>query len=317
MVEKPKDQDRQRSGDNKPILEPGTLWPKVLNRSKRATRRGTLQHIPTRREFIPHAQVNFLVRIVDGLTLKNNAIEAAKKEQTPQKDFINPFLPYEPDLFVSDLSETHIAILNKFNVVDHHLLIITRSFERQISLLTLSDFKAMWICLNEFDGLAFYNSGPASGSSQPHKHLQLIPLPMVSGETRIPAEALITGGLEDDAVANSSGLPFAHSVTRIPSSSSRSMYSAASYTLKRYLSMLRITGLHKEGTCNTQVNNPYNLLITREWMLLVPRREECFESISINALGFAGALLVRSDRQMQILRNAGPMKLLQHVTRPR
>jgi ATP adenylyltransferase len=140
---------------------------------------------------------------------------------------------------------------------------------------------------------------------------------MVSGETRIPAEALITSSLDDDAVASSSDLPFAHSVTRIPSSSSRSMHIAASYTLERYLTMLRITGLHKEGARNTQVNNPYNLLTTREWMLLVPRREECFESISINSLGFAGALLVRSDRQMQILRNAGPMKLLQHVAKMR
>ncbi|NIO40609.1 MAG: phosphorylase, partial [Burkholderiales bacterium] len=39
---------------------------------------------------------------------------------------MNPFLPYGKDLFVSDISETHLALLNKFNVIDYHLLIVTR-----------------------------------------------------------------------------------------------------------------------------------------------------------------------------------------------
>ena len=34
----------------------------------------------------------------------------------------NPFLPYEEDLYVCDLSPTHVCLLNKFNVVDHHFL---------------------------------------------------------------------------------------------------------------------------------------------------------------------------------------------------
>jgi ATP adenylyltransferase len=29
------------------------------------------------------------------------------------------------------------------------------------------------------DALCFYNSGPASGASQPHKHVQIIPLPLI------------------------------------------------------------------------------------------------------------------------------------------
>ena len=49
-------------------------------------------------------------------------------------------------------------------------------------------------------------------------------------------------------------------------------------------------------------------------MLLVPRTRERFESISLNALAFAGALLVRSESEMDVLKRHGPMHALQHVT---
>ena len=59
---------------------------------------------------------------------------------------------------------------------------------------------------------------------------------------------------------------------------------------------------------------PYNLLITRRWMLLVPRSAECFHAISVNALGFAGSLFVRGEQQREVLRRYGPMTVLQEVT---
>jgi ATP adenylyltransferase len=61
---------------------------------------------------------------------------------------------------------------------------------------------------------------------------------------------------------------------------------------------------------------PYNLLVTREWMLLVPRSRETYESISVNALGFAGSILVRNEDELALVRTKGPMAVLEHVTRP-
>ena len=52
---------------------------------------------------------------------------------------------YEVDLFVADISPTHVCILNKFNVVDYHLLIITRAFESQENLLSEI---SIYICRN-------------------------------------------------------------------------------------------------------------------------------------------------------------------------
>jgi ATP adenylyltransferase len=48
-------------------------------------------------------------------------------------------------------------------------------------------------------------------------------------------------------------------------------------------------------------------------MLLVPRARESFQGISVNALGFAGALLARDEKQLEVLKAVRPMRVLKHV----
>ncbi|BDI16003.1 hypothetical protein ANSO36C_18050 [Nostoc cf. commune SO-36] len=174
------------------LLKPDTLWTSVKEQTEHALQCGALLSIPTEFEFVEQDNVRFLVRILSNLNRKKTADEIQKKQSARSGQEFNPFLPYEEDLFVADISGTHVCILNKFNVVDYHLLIITRSFEEQESLLTLEDFTAMWACLANFDGLAFYNSGKTAGASQRHKHLQLVPLPLAPSGTQIPIEPLLT-----------------------------------------------------------------------------------------------------------------------------
>jgi myo-inositol 2-dehydrogenase / D-chiro-inositol 1-dehydrogenase len=58
---------------------------------------------------------------------------------------------------------------------------------------------------------------------------------------------------------------------------------------------------------------PYNLLITREWMLLVPRSAELVAGIAVNALGFAGSLFVRDEGQIRTIKALGPMTALRRT----
>jgi ATP adenylyltransferase len=78
--------------------------------------------------------------------------------------------------------------------------------------------------------------------------------------------------------------------------------------------MLGAVGLLKDG--GEKPLGAYNLLITSEWMFLVPRSKEYFDSISINALGFAGALLVKNKEEMQKVKQVGPLSILQEVAGP-
>jgi len=56
----------------------------------------------------------------------------------------NPFLPYDEALWVAHLSARHTLLLNKFNVVRHHLLVVTRAFEPQAAPLSAGDLGATW-----------------------------------------------------------------------------------------------------------------------------------------------------------------------------
>ncbi|MDB9335366.1 phosphorylase, partial [Nodularia spumigena CS-590/01] len=96
------------------LLKPGTLWKSIKEQTENALKCGALLSIPTDFEFVEQNGSKFLVRILSNLARKDTAKQQKKKT--------NPFLPYEQDLFVADISQTHVCILNKFNVVDYHLL---------------------------------------------------------------------------------------------------------------------------------------------------------------------------------------------------
>lgn len=264
-----------------------TFWRAVAETSAAALSSGSLEPISTTSRVIEDGGVRFLTRVVENLERKR--VDGIRKP-----DGFDPFAEPEKELLVADVSDTHFAVLNKFNVFDQHVLLVTRAFEEQDSLLTREDFDAAWRCLADSDALVFYNAGPNAGASQRHKHLQVVPVPLGDGSERTPIEAV----LDDD----SRGLPFSHAFCRIDDCLGDG--DAALKTHERYSRLLDSLG------------NPraYNLLATRDWMLVVPRARESWNSIAVNALGFAGALLVRSEDEWSQLERLGPMRLLREVT---
>ncbi len=298
-------------------LEPGTLWTKATERTEHAKSCGALQFLPTENEFVEQGGVNFLVRVLPHLVRKDEAKKKQDKATAASGKEFNPFLPYEEDLFVADISETHLCLLNKFSIIDHHLLIVTRSFEEQETWLTLQDFEAMWACLAEIDGLAFYNGGKTAGASQRHKHLQLVPLPLVQQGPTIPIEPILGSALFQGSVGIIPSFPFVHAIAKLDPNWGKSPATAASSTLSCYHNLLRAVGLISDNPVSGErQSGAYNLIATRSWMLLVPRAFECFSEISVNSLGFAGTLVVRSQQQMKLLKDTGPMTVLKSVALP-
>ena len=289
-----------------------TLWQKVINATQHALSTGALHSIPTECELLEQDRIKFVVRILDNLRRKDKAKKQQKQQQKASGSNFNPFLPYEEDLFVADLSDTHVCLLNKFNVVPHHLLLITREFEDQEDLLNIADFTAMWQVLQAIDGLGFYNGGKLAGSSQPHKHLQVVPYPFAPNSPRIPMETVIASSRVADGehLVTSAHLPFQQAIAFFNSWAERSPLEAAKITLDYYYQLLDAVGLENSGP---KQSGAYNLLMTREWMLVVPRSRDSFKSISINSLGFAGALLVKNEKQRQTLLKDKPMNMLKKV----
>lgn len=285
------------------LLPSGTLWTKVRAQHELALELGALKPFATTYDWVEDGGVRFLVRILANIKRKENA---KKQQKQKQKENFNPFLPYEQDLFVADLSPTHLVLLNKFNVMDHHILMVTREFESQESLLTEADFQALAIALSEMDGLAFYNGGKTAGASQPHKHLQLVPLPLIPDRPQLPIEALI--------LAANATLPYRLAIAPLHALDFTQPLAIASILLTQYQQLMAELALWPEH--GTQPLGAYNLLVTRQWIGVVPRSQEAFAGISINSLGFAGALLVKDVAQLSRLREIGPMTVLTQVGLP-
>ena len=294
------------------IIEPGTLLELTQQQTKFARETGTLKSIETEHQLIEQDDICFVVRTKGNLTRK----ERAKKEQNRQEKKTgkrcDPFLPYESDMFVGDISESHICLLNKFNVVDNHLLIVTRAFEPQTDLLNLKDFAAVWFCLQEIDGLVFFNGGQTAGASQPHKHLQLIPLPFIEGVVDLPIEKAIAKVSFQDSIGTVPSFSFRHRVAKLNLSPEDSTSTAAGVMLRQYHSLLDRVGLTIDGNTQHQPE-AYNFLATRNWMLIVPRSHGVFKTIPINSLGFAGSLFVRDRDSLELLKQITPLKLLEKV----
>jgi sulfate adenylyltransferase (ADP) / ATP adenylyltransferase len=289
---------------------PDALWPQLLRATHSALASGALQPIESEQKFINDHGLRFIVRRVTRqgrLRLDSRARAGATA--------VNPFLPFDPELFVADISATHVALLNKFNLTPHHLLIVTRRFVPQEVLPDDDDVAALCACLAQVDGLGFYNAGAAAGASQAHKHWQMIPLPLASEGPSTPINTALESVRDRTGVITIPGLAFRHSFTWLDPSLFRRPADATARIALLYpelLGRIGVTSIEREGA--RYQSAPWNLLITRQWMLAAPRVREDFNRVPINALGFAGSLYARDDAQFATIKRAGPMAALQAVT---
>lgn len=273
------------------MIDPGDLWRRVETITKRERGLG-LESVPTSCEVFQEDGIPFQLRVLLG----GHPKKKAKKEQ--RKTGRNPFLPPEPNLYVGDLSKTHGAVLNKFNVFGGHLLVITHTLVPQEGLLDSDDFDALLAAMQGIDGLGFYNAGGQAGASQFHRHLQVAPLPLLPS-----AEGTATP--IDAAIISDRPLPFAHSI--VPFEGRPLVRSDAPDLFELYQSLMADQGL-------AGGDRPYNLLLSRRWMIVVPRLFDRFKGVSINALGFAGSLLVRDRQGLDLVKALGPGAFLRGVT---
>lgn len=206
----------------------------------------------------------------------------------------NPFVPYEENLFVDDLSPTHLLLLNKFPIIRQHAMAITREFVAQSSPLNTADFKALALMMREINGLVMFNCGPASGASQPHRHLHIMP-----GRTA-PLSAIYPQGTPGE-IQRIEPFRFVHAFMRIDPA----QVGDATYLQNRIEAAYAHCNLHP-----THNEMPaYNLLGTREWLLIVPRSQSTFTvedvTVRVSALDFGGLVSVRTSDQIEVVKRAG------------
>lgn len=250
----------------------------------------------------------------------------------------DPFAPpYEEPLVVGELVDEeiegdHVFLLNKFSVVAHHFMMVSREYESQASPLSPGDlvhaYKVLVAGRNAGKHLfAFYNCGDKSGASQPHKHVQFLPI----GPEGPPIERLAKAERIEDPRRPFfiSALPYAHHILRLPQAlSSQTPAELADTMIHAYLNLLDLvvtTARHQPPERqSTAAGLPsYNVILTLEHLHLIPRYQESHtlretgERLNINSLGFAGLLLVKCDQELAAVKAEGVCSILRGVAMER
>ena len=287
-------------------------WMKAIDKcSTNALASGDLQPVQVEQVDMVDAGMRFVVRWVSSLAVKDAAKDAPKVAIPggPRVPDFNPFLNPDPELTVGTLGEAHVVILNKFPLCDRHLVLARRSFEEQLLPLTLSDFTALAIIMGEAGGTGLYNGGAAAGASQRHKHLQWIPATHDNARLDFYSAGL-PSDIQEQGMATHPSLLMKHCFVRVHCGLDVAVDEAAQSLLAGFEQACSQLGLAPGAD---GLLAPFNLLAGNGWLLLVPRSQECFEEISISAVGFGGTLYTRSREQIEIIRKAGPLQVLAAV----
>ena len=277
---------------------------RIVQAISAARQAGALVELPTASTVVVDQQIAFVVHVARQASDKPRTIDQPRPTA-------NPFLPYDPVMLVLEVPPYHVCLLNKYYVVPGHVLVVTRQFEPQEAPLSVDDFRAWWFCLSRFASLGFYNSGRTAGASQPHKHMQLIPWPAFRTHVGKPLTAVYQEYVRRGETSSVARLPFRHALygwTNQPSEADTDWPVELHRIYQQLLASVGIAAYTAPDGTNRLP--PYNLLLTREWMVVIPRRQDPVEGISMNAMAYAGSFVAMGDEQLETIRGRGPLYLL-------
>jgi len=267
-------------------------WQKALEQSKISIDSGNLfplRTIDITKKF--YDKKDFLIRKLDTSKFRKDLKIGPK---------INPFNPWDKPLEIGKIGKYHQLILNKYPVQIGHILLITNKWMPQNGWLDINDWDAIKFVNNDTSGLWFFNSGPLAGASQPHRHIQLLRRDI--RENICPREkwflnfnkCKVNKKLFENIVVRP--FNFSNDINDI-------------YRIYVELSMNIGIG---DPLKDKMPKEPYNLLITNKWIALIKRANDKLFGFSVNALGFAGYLLVTEKSDTRYLKLNGPEILLEN-----
>jgi len=224
----------------------------------------------------------------------------------PPKD---PFMPPHEQDWNSRYSNDYTLLLNKFNVMNNHVLIITKHFESQFAPLSGSCLQVMHEVVVDADGFGFYNAGKEAGPSQSHRHMQVV----TRADNALPFYDLITESSKKSEIGvpfSSEQFKFRHSICQIAQetadpASFLSWYNAC----LKHSSLLPVPMIGDRVDLNGPIN-PHNVLMGINWLMVVPRTLADLHEIPGNGLNFIGSFYIRNQSQFETLKTISPMNVL-------
>ncbi|KAF1991890.1 hypothetical protein K402DRAFT_321447 [Aulographum hederae CBS 113979] len=332
----------------------------VQAKYKAAKDTGALMFSPTELTVIQTGEIPFQLRYCPALAKKPtqpsspsnapppNPSPTPASQSSPNRKF-DPFENPIPALHITNIpaprksssekepiqndEPSHLLVLNKFPVIPSHFIIATKANRPQTHLLEVADLAATYACLRAWDSngvagrlYAFFNSGEHSGASQPHRHLQFLPVESMR-EGSEGWETLIDVVMKEvEAISGGANplktLPFSHFASSIPPFATASeihniyltLHAAAISAVRTYLDdhpeVQSSLALHDSADGSSPIS--YNLGMTTSGMVICPRRSEDVVlketggkevgTVALNGTILAGTLMVKAVEEWNVLR---------------
>ncbi|CAN8106024.1 unnamed protein product [Discula destructiva] len=326
-----------------PVKVPPNLPDLVRTTFSKAKVNGDVNFYPTQVTVLWPALTPFQLRFSPTLANKpkSTAFSSSSSSSSPsspgdsQKKPFNPFENPPPALTVAPIEPNHLLVLNKFAIVPEHSILITRAFKPQTHLLDAEDLAATYACIRAYHDcptpepqerreelLAFFNCGEHSGASQPHRHLQLLPVARMRDGLPPPQEGVPGWVVLADQIVGEpiehTGRPFFTWGERLsPDMDAERLHAV-------YLRLYRIAcaaaGVGKVSTTDgVEAQISYNLAMTKESMVIMPRTAEGAAvhdkqgakvgQLALNGTVLAGTALVKNGAEWEALKE-DPEQLL-------
>ena len=178
-------------------------------------------------------------------------------------------------------------------------------------------FAALMI-MKALDAFCFFNSGPKAGASQQHFHLQAVPYSSLLGGSKFPIHKIVSAKIEtikknkENNVFQINQFKFLHLFYSFQENLLEGISEENIQNKSQKLESYYVESMKKLK--DKKDFEDYNLILTSEWMLIVPRsKEKAFDLFSLNAVAFSGSIVVKDENQLIEVFKHKPLNILRSV----
>lgn len=204
----------------------------------------------------------------------------------------------------------YTCVLNKYALEEGHFLVVTNDFYPQKGLLRASDLAMMYEMLLQSDKrrYGFFNGGLLAGASQEHRHFQFLQIPEFENRSCWPDQIYKDGSGTKELLQHPE-IPAHHFLLPITEPQTDSLES----------SFQRLHKAAQTAIGTTDDEMPYNFLMTKEYMLILPRRNEEWDEHGVGVGGtcLVGSIMVTKPADLDIIKEVGIRRILEYVGFPR
>ncbi|KAI0118700.1 HIT-like domain-containing protein [Nemania sp. FL0031] len=297
--------------DMSPPVVPSNLPTLVKDAFVRAQASGDLLYYPTQVAILAIGSLAFQLRYSPSLAQKPKPPKPVDQNTRPFNPFENP----SPALLVAQLPPSHRLVLNKFAIVPEHFILATKDFKPQTHLLERGDVDAAYACVQAYHSagkelFVFFNSGDHSGASQPHRHLQLLPVECMRYGLETAEHGSEWAILADKVCEGEETPPF--TVFTSPINAQMNAEEKHLVYLSLYKRAVRAAMANVEAVEEGEAQICYNFAMTSRCMALCPRTTEGapirdnngneIGKVALNGTVLAGTALVKNKAEWDVIR---------------